>query len=164
MKFMYFQETNSFRIGFGGISPEAITVFYDFIVDLDWEDRVCGIECLGARRHLDIDDIIATPPTFKWITRADDEPVPPRNNALDRYFIHSPLQDTMYIEFALGAPEMLTPVIDGVHAEINAAGVVAGLHIEDASRNLNLERILANGTPTIEWVGHPGALLPGIRI
>ena len=152
MKFKYYRDTDSFGIGFGGVSPDSVTACYDFIVNLDWEDRVCGIECLGARRHLAVNNIIATPPTFKWVTLADNEPVPSRNNARVRYFIHRPARDTVYIEFALGVPVATEPVIDGVYAEINATGAVAGLHIADASRNLDLDSILADGPPIIEFV------------
>ena len=155
MRVPYFEDTDSFSIAFGGPCPDAVTVCYDFIVDLDWEDRVRGVECIGARRHLAIADIIATPPSFKWVTLADDEPVPRRGTGRDRYFIHRPAQDTVHIEFALGEPVTTEPVVDGVYAELNADGAVAGLHIANASRNLDLDAILADGTPAIQWEPHP---------
>ena len=159
MKFKYFEDTDSFGFGFGGTTPDTVTVSYDFLVDLDWEDRVHGIECLGARRNLGISDIIANPPVFEWVTLADGEPTPLRANDRVRYFIYRPAQDSVYMEFALGDPVDTEPVIDGVYAELNTAGGVAGLHIANASRNLDLDSILADGPPVIEWVPHPDAVV-----
>lgn len=161
MRIPYYEDTDSFGIAFGGPCPDAVTVCYDFIVDLDWEDRVRGVECIGARRHLAIADIIATPPSFKWVTLADGEPVPPRATGRDRYFIHRPAQDTVHIEFALGEPVSTEPVVDGVYAELNADGAVAGLHVANASRNLDLDAILADGTPAIQWEPHPAPVAAG---
>lgn len=161
MRIPYYEDTDSFGIAFGGPCPDAVTVCYDFIVDLDWEDRVRGVECIGARRHLAIADIIATPPSFKWVTLADGEPVPPRATGRDRYFIHRPAQDTVHIEFALGEPVSTEPVVDGVYAELNTDGAVAGLHVANASRNLDLDAILADGTPAIQWEPHPAPVTAG---
>ena len=163
MKFMYFQDTDSFAVKLGDREYQhSATVSYDFFVELDWDELIFGIECLDAQRHLDIDNISANAPAYKWITLADDEPVPRRTSSRVRYFIHRPAQDTVYIEFALGEPVTTEPVIDGVHAEVNAAGAAAGLHIANASRNLDLDSILASGTPVIEWEQYSAPVATGI--
>ena len=160
MKFKYFEDTDSFAISMGNREYQhSATVCYDFLVDLDWDELVIGIECLGARRNLGISDIIANPPVFEWVTLADGEPTPLRANDRVRYFIYRPAQDSVYMEFALGDPVDTEPVIDGVYAELNAAGGVAGLHIANASRNLDLNSILADGPPVIEWAPHPAAVV-----
>ena len=163
MNIRYHEDTDSFFLTIcNGGYQHSVPVSDDFVVDLDWDNRVRAVESIGASRDLGINNIIATPPTFKWITLADGEPVPRRSSTRDRYFIHRPAQDTVYIEFALGAPVATEPVIDGVYAEVNAAGAVAGLHIANASRNLDLDSILASGTPVIEWEQYSAPVATGI--
>ena len=160
MELRYHEDTDSFFFSFGGGKYQhSFPVSDHFIVDLDWYDRVRAVESIWATRDLETNDIIANPPMFKWVTPADGEPTPLRANDRVRYFIHRPAQDSVYMEFALGDPVDTEPVIDGVYAELNAAGGVAGLHIANASRNLDLDSILADGPPVIEWVPHPAAVV-----
>ncbi len=163
MNIRYHEDTDSFFLTIGsGYYQHSIPVTDDFVVDLDWDHRIRAVESIGASRDLNISNIIANPPTFKWITLADDEPIPPRTNARIRHFIHRPTLDNVYMEFALGKPVATEPVFDGVYAEVNASGAVAGIQIENASENLDLDTILANGTPVIHWEPHPAPVATGI--
>lgn len=163
MNIRYHQDTDSFFLTIGsGHYQHSIPVTDDFVVDIDWDHQIRAVESIGASRDLGINKIIANPPTFKWITLADDEPIPLRTSARDRYFIHRPALDNVYIEFALGEPVTTEPVIDDVYAEINDAGAVAGIQIANASKNLDLQSILADGTPTIQWEPHPAPAVAGI--
>ena len=157
MKIDYYEDTDSFAISFGvGSSEQTVTVTVDFFVDLDSNERVIGVESISARLHLRIDDLMLRPPSFRWVQLADDS-VPVRSNDRDRFFVYRAEQDALFMEFAGGEPMETVQVTDCVDALVDHEGRVVGLDVTDASRNLDLRSILADGTPQIEWVAHPAA-------
>lgn len=158
MKIEYYEDTDSFAVSIGGGSSEqTVTVTDDFFVDLDSDDRLCGVETIGARHHLRIDDLLLAPPSFRLVQLTGDS-VPVRSNDRDRFFVYRAEHDTLFIEFAGGEPADTVQVTDGIDALVDDEGRVVGLDISDASRNLDLRNILAGGLPQIEWVAHPATV------
>ena len=150
----YYEDTDSFAISFGVASCEhTATVTDDFFVDLDSDDRLSGVESIGASRHLRIDDLSQSPPRFQWVQLADSEPYPSRLGDRDRFFVYRTNQDTLLMEFAGGESTETVQVADGIDAQVDDDGRVVGLDLTEASRRLDLRSIMSGGVPRIEWVG-----------
>ena len=155
MKINYDQDTDSFFLSFGGgVCEHTVAVTDDFFVDIDSDDLLCGVESIGASRHLQANDLSVAPPRFQWVLLTDNESVPIRRDNRDRFFIYRAEQDTLFMELAGGEPVGSVHVTDSIEAQVDDDGHVVGLSIANASRSLDLGNILVGQTPKIEWVAH----------
>ena len=153
MKIRYFQDTNSFfvKLTYTGYQ-HTLDVSEMLFVDVDWEDRVTAVESLSADKDLDTENPADDPPTFAWVERSFDADAIADKTDRTREFIHDREQDIVYLEFAGGEHTHTVEVCENVRGYIKENDAVAGILITNASRKMDLEGILADGTPTIEFV------------
>ena len=153
MKIRYFQDTNSFMLKFTHTGYQhTLDVSEMLFVDVDWEDRVTAVESLSADKDLDTDNPADDPPRFAWVERSFDADAIADKHDRTREFIHDREQDIVYLEFAGGEHAHTVEVCENVRGYIKENDAVAGILITNASRKMDLEGILENGPPTIEFV------------
>ena len=153
MKIRYYQDTNSFFLKLvKGECQHTLDVSYMLFVDADWEDRITAVESLAAAKDLDTENPADDPPNFVWVERNYDPDAVAANNGKTREFIHDREQDIVYLQFAGGDWAHTVEVCDNVRGHLKENDAVAGILINNASTNMDLEGILADGPPTIEFV------------
>lgn len=153
MKINYFQDTNSFMLKFTHTGYQhTLDVSYMLFVDADWEDRITAVESIAAAKDLDTENPADDPPNFIWVERSYDPDAVAANNGKTREFIHDREQDIVYLQFAGGDWAQTVEVCEDVSGHLKENDAVAGILITNASTNMDLECILADGPPTIEFV------------
>lgn len=126
MNIDYYEDTDSFAVSFGAArTRDTVPVTHDFFVDVDSDDRLCGVESINASRHLRIDDFLTAPPRFTWLQLAANEPYPARLSVRDRFFVYRADQDTLFMEFAGGVPAETVQVTDGIDTQVDDDGVAS---------------------------------------
>ena len=153
MKIDYFKDSDSFFLKFTYTGYQhTFDVTEKLFVDVDWEDRVTAVESISAIKNLDTENLADDPPTFAWVERSIDVDAIADKHDRTREFIHDREQDIVYLEFAGGEYAHTVEVCENVRGYIKENHAVAGILITNASRKMDLEGILADGTPTIEFV------------
>ena len=153
MKIDYFKDTNSFFLKFTYTGYQhTFDVSDALFVDVDWEDRVTAVESISAIEDLDTENPADDPPNFVWVERSFNADDIVTKNGRTREFIHDREQDIVYLEFAGGEHAHTVEVCENVRGYIKENDAVAGILITNASRKMDLEGILENGPPTIEFV------------
>lgn len=153
MKIDYFKDTNSFFLKFTYTGYQhTFDVSDALFVDVDWEDRVTAVESISAIEDLDTENPADDPPNFVWVERSFNADDIVTKNGRTREFIHDREQDIVYLEFAGGEYAHTVEVCENVRGYIKENHAVAGILITNASRKMDLEGILENGPPTIEFV------------
>ena len=153
MKIDYYKDTNSFMLKFTHTGYQhTLDVSYMLFVDADWEDRITAVESIAAAKDLDTENPADDPPNFVWVERSYDPDAVAASNGKTREFIHDREQDIVYLQFAGGEWAQTVEVCEDVSGHLKENDAVAGILINNASTNMDLEGILADGPPTIEFV------------
>jgi len=153
MKIDYFKDSNSFFLKFTHTGYQhTFDVTRKLFVDADWEDRITAVESIAAAKDLDTENLPDDAPNFVWVERSYGPDAVAADNGKTREFIHDREQDIVYLQFAGGEWAQTVEVCENVRGYIKENHAVAGILITNASRKMDLEGILADGPPTIEFV------------
>ena len=153
MKIRYYKDSNSFFLKFTRTGYQhTFDVSDALFVDVDWEDRVTAVESIMAIEDLGTENPADDPPNFVWVERSYDPDAVAASHGKTREFIHDREQDIVYLQFAGGEWAQTVEVCENVRGYIKENLAVAGILITSASTTMDLEGILADGPPTIEFV------------